>query len=132
MNKSKILHVANTAWFVRHILLNQLVSLQTDGYEVVVVSPPGPEAAAIEAAGVRHVAVPMTQRLSPFADLVSLGRLYRVMRREGFRLVHTHNPKPGLLGQFAARLAGVSVVVNTLHGFYFHDAMPRLHAASTS
>jgi glycosyltransferase involved in cell wall biosynthesis len=37
--------------------------------------------------------------------------------------VHTHNPKPGLLGQIAARAAGVPVVVNTLHGFYFHDRM---------
>src|SRR4029453_4026920 len=40
-----------------------------------------------------------------------------------FTIVHTHTPKPGLLGQIAARLAGVPVVVNTLHGFYFHDRM---------
>jgi glycosyltransferase involved in cell wall biosynthesis len=45
------------------------------------------------------------------------------MRREGFDIVHTHTPKPGLLGQLAARLAGVPVVVKTLHGFYFHDGM---------
>jgi glycosyltransferase involved in cell wall biosynthesis len=32
--------------------------------------------------------------------------------------VHTHNPKPGLYGRFAARLAHVPVVVNTVHGLY--------------
>jgi glycosyltransferase involved in cell wall biosynthesis len=45
------------------------------------------------------------------------------MRREGFAIVHTHTPKAGLLGQLAARLARVPVVVNTIHGFYFHDRM---------
>src|SRR5437868_6567513 len=42
------------------------------------------------------------------------------MRRERFTIVHTHTPKAGLLGQLAARLAGVPVVINTLHGFPFH------------
>jgi glycosyltransferase involved in cell wall biosynthesis len=43
------------------------------------------------------------------------------MRRERFDVVHTHTPKAGLLGQLAARIAGVPTVANTLHGFYFHD-----------
>ena len=63
----------------------------------------------------------MTRSFTPWADLVSLWRLYRVMRRERFTIVHTHTPKPGLLGQLAARFARVPIVVNTLHGFYFHD-----------
>ena len=45
------------------------------------------------------------------------------MRRERFDVVHTHTPKAGLLGQLAARIAGVPTVANTLHGFYFHDDM---------
>ena len=63
----------------------------------------------------------MTRRMTPFADVMALWLLFRVMRRERFDIVHTHTPKAGLLGQLAARLAGVPVVVNTLHGFYFHD-----------
>ncbi|HEX4945034.1 MAG TPA: glycosyltransferase family 4 protein, partial [Blastocatellia bacterium] len=30
-----------------------------------------------------------------------------------------------LLGQLAARIVGVPIIVNTLHGFYFHDHMPK-------
>jgi glycosyltransferase involved in cell wall biosynthesis len=45
------------------------------------------------------------------------------MRRERFAIVHTHTPKAGLLGQLAARLAGVPLVVNTIHGFYLHSGM---------
>jgi glycosyltransferase involved in cell wall biosynthesis/ribosomal protein S18 acetylase RimI-like enzyme len=40
---------------------------------------------------------------------------------------YTHNPKPGIYGRIAARLAGVPVVVNTLHGLYAlpSDAAPK-------
>jgi glycosyltransferase involved in cell wall biosynthesis len=105
------------------LLLNQLRSLQQTGYEMVGISSPGKEVPVLEAAGVRHISVPITRTLTPLADLLSLCRLYRIMRRERFTIVHTHNPKPGLLGQLAARMAGVPIVVNTLHGFYFHDHM---------
>ncbi|HEX5938370.1 MAG TPA: GNAT family N-acetyltransferase, partial [Actinomycetota bacterium] len=42
--------------------------------------------------------------------------------REGhFDLVHTHNPKPGVMGRLAARFVGIPCVMNTVHGLY---AMP--------
>lgn len=117
----KVAHITTVDLSLRMLLQNQLASLRQAGYDVVGVSSDGPHVAEVEAAGVRHVAVPISRRLTPLADLVSLYRLYRLMRRERFTIVHTHTPKPGLLGQLAARLAGVPIVVNTLHGFYFHE-----------
>ncbi len=90
---------------------------------MVGISFPGTEVSTIESAGIQHIPVDMSRRLSPGADLVSLWHLYRIIRRERFTIVHTHTPKPGLLGQLAARMAGVPIVVNTLHGFYFHERM---------
>jgi glycosyltransferase involved in cell wall biosynthesis len=119
-----VAHVTTAATSLRYLLLNQLTTLQDAGYTVVGVSAPGADAAPVEASGIRHEPVPMTRRLTPFADALSLFRLYRLMRRRRFTLVHAHTPKPGLLAQVAARLAGVPVVVNTIHGFYFHDRMP--------
>jgi glycosyltransferase involved in cell wall biosynthesis len=122
--KIKIAHITTIDLSLRYLLLNQLQSIAAEGYEVVGLSTSGPDVEALEAADIRHIAVPMTRNFTPLADLVSLWRLYRVMRREQFTIVHTHNPKPGLLGQLAARLARAPVVVNTLHGFYFHDHTP--------
>ena len=51
-------------------------------------------------------------------DLLAFAELYRLFRRERFDLVHTHNPKPGVMGRIAARSAGVPCVVNTVHGLY--------------
>lgn len=121
----KIAHITTIDMALHLLLLNQLKSLQQAGFEVVGISARGPDVPVIEAAGIRHIAVPMTRNFTPAADLVALKNLYDVMRRERFTIVHTHTPKPGLLGQMAARMAGVPIVVNTLHGFYFHDHMPR-------
>ena len=64
----------------------------------------------------------MVWPLHPIQDPLVVGELFRLMRREGFAVVHTHNSKAGFLGRLAARLARVPVVVHTVHGFAFHDA----------
>lgn len=121
----KVAHIATIDLSLRFLLLNQLRSLIEAGFEVTGISAPGEHAAAVEEAGIHHIPVPMTRRVTPIADLLALIELYRVMRREKFTIVHTHTPKPALLGQLAARAAGVPVIVNTLHGLTFRDDTPR-------
>jgi len=123
MDRLKIAHVTTVGISLYGLLLNQMRSLREEGYEIVAISSPSSFAPAIEAAGFRHIAIPITRNITPIADLISLWRLWRVMRREGFAIVHTHTPKAGLLGQLAARLAGVPLVINTVHGFYLHSGM---------
>lgn len=119
----RVAHITTIDLSLRYLLLNQLQSIQAAGYEVTGISTPGPDVPAIVEAGIHHIPVAMTRNFTPSTDLASLARLVRVMRRERFTIVHTHNPKPGLLGQLAARLAGVPIVINTVHGFYFHEGM---------
>ena len=119
--RPRVAHVTTVDLSLRYLLLNQLQRIQAEGYEVVGISADGPDLPVVEAAGIPHFAVPMTRRITPIADLRCLWDLVRIMRREQFDVVHTHTPKAGLLGQLAARIAGVPTVANTLHGFYFHD-----------
>ena len=82
--------------------------------------------AALEEEGIRHVAWPSAVRAwDPRAD----ARAYRELRTVvgGYDVVHTHTPKPGVMGRVAARRAGVPVVVNTVHGYYAtpEDPLPR-------
>jgi glycosyltransferase involved in cell wall biosynthesis len=119
----KVAHITTIDLSLRCLLLNQLRSIQQAGYEVVGISSPGPDVSALEAAGIRHLPVSMTRNVTPLADLASLWQLYRIMRRERFTIVHAHTPKAELLGQVAARLAGVPIVVDTFRGIYFRNGM---------
>ncbi len=115
----RIAHVATVDLTVRYLLLGQLRALRAAGFEVAAVSAPGPWTAGLEAEGIRHLAWHnATRAWSPRADARAFVELLRMLRRERFDLLHTHNPKPGILGRPAARLAGVPCVVNTVHGLY--------------
>lgn len=120
----RVAHVTTVDMSLRYLLLSQLNALRSAGYDVSGISAAGPHVRALEADGFRHHDVPLTRRLTPLRDLSALLALVRVMRRERFDIVHTHTPKAGLLGQIAARIAGVPIVVNTVHGFYFHEHTP--------
>jgi glycosyltransferase involved in cell wall biosynthesis len=90
----------------------------------------GSEGSIIEE--VRDRNIPLTilpelvREVNPFKDLSALWKLYRLMRSNGFTIVHTHSSKAGVLGRIAARLAGTPIIVHTVHGWSFHDHMAPL------
>jgi glycosyltransferase involved in cell wall biosynthesis/ribosomal protein S18 acetylase RimI-like enzyme len=114
-----VAHLTTTDLTLRYLLLGQLRRLSAEGYEVTGISAPGPNTGALQAEGIRHLPWRnATRSWNPVADVRALAELVALLRRERFDLVHTHNPKPGVLGRVAARLAGTPLVVNTVHGLY--------------
>ena len=92
-----------------------LLPYLVEDYEIVAVSSPDDALRQLgERHGVRTIGVPMRRHIAPLADLRSLWRMYRVMRRERPWLVHSMTPKAGLICMLAARLAGVP---NRMHTF---------------
>lgn len=124
--KIKVCHVASIDLTIRFVLLNQLKMLKTEGYKVSAVCSPGPHIKEIEKEGIPIKTIKITRAISPVSDLISLIKLFSYFRKEKFDIVHTHTPKPGLLGQMAAKMAGIPIIINTLHGFYFHKNSPFL------
>jgi glycosyltransferase involved in cell wall biosynthesis len=66
--------------------------------------------------GIRTIPVSMTRSITPFRDLRSLFRLYKIFKQEKPDVVHTHTPKAGTLGMLAAKLAGVPHRLHTIAG----------------
>ena len=99
------------------VLGARLRALRKAGFRVLLLSSPGPlldQTAARE--GVERIALPMQRGMAPFADLVALFRLWRLIGRCRPDLVEFSTPKAGLLGSLAAWLRGVPRRVYMLRG----------------
>jgi glycosyltransferase involved in cell wall biosynthesis len=114
-----VIHLTTTDMSLDWLLGPQLRAFAEAGYEVVGMSAPGPHVANLEAMGIEHVAVPsFTRSTDPRQDLRAIRELVVLLRRYRPDILHTHNPKPGILGRLTGRLTGVPLVVNTQHGLY--------------
>lgn len=62
-------------------------------------------------------------------ECICFYKLYTTLRRLKKKyphlIVHTHSTKAGMLGRWAAWLAGISVRMHTIHGFAFHKHQTR-------
>lgn len=58
------------------------------------------------------------------ADLRTIIRIRRILRHEMPEIAHTHTPKAGILGRWAAWLSGTPRIVHTFHGFGFSEFHP--------
>ena len=98
-------------------LRGHLTYMRERGFDVVAISAPGDELRVIrERERVTTIPVPMERAISPLKDLVSLIRLYTVLRRLRPAIVNAGTPKAGLLGMIAACAAGVPVRIYFLLG----------------
>jgi glycosyltransferase involved in cell wall biosynthesis/ribosomal protein S18 acetylase RimI-like enzyme len=117
--RPRVLHLTTVEMSLRYLLFDQLRAIRDAGFDVTAMSAPGPWAPCLEEEGIRHIPWHHAARSwGPAQDLRALRELYAVLRRERFDVVHTHTPKPGVLGRLAARAVGVPCVANTVHGYY--------------
>ncbi len=99
------------------VLRGRLRTLRESGFRVTLVSSPGEllSATAVQE-GVESVAIPMRREIAPFADLLALLRLCRLLWRLKPEMTEFSTPKAGLLGSIAAVLCGVPARVYFLRG----------------
>src|ERR1700716_2877671 len=100
-----------------YFLSQQVRTLAERGYEVHTISSPG--IAQFTANGHLqsiHHEVKMRRTMRPAEDMLSLYRLWRLLRRIRPKILHTHTAKAGFLGMIAASLAGVPIRIYTING----------------
>ena len=100
-----------------HFLSGHIRMLAQQGNEVHTVSSPGlRDFAGSESLPSTHHEVRMRRTIRPFSDIVSLYRVWRLLRQIRPDVVHTHTPKAGLLGIIASWLAGVPIRIYGVNG----------------
>lgn len=101
----------------------QLDYMKARGFTVRAMTSPGPDLARFATEldiGIDPVA--MARRITPYADIVALTAMRRLLRRHRPAIVHAHTPKGGLLGLMAAAAAGIPVRVYHMRGLPFTTA----------
>jgi glycosyltransferase involved in cell wall biosynthesis len=89
------------------------------GLDVFGLSAPGSSVERVERLGLTHVPLPsLTRSWNLGRDAAAARELYRALRTLNLDVLHTHNPKTGVLGRLLGRAAGIPVVINTCHGLW--------------
>ena len=130
----KILLFANTEWYLYNFRRSLALALREAGHEVLLVSPPGPYGARLQALGFRWLAAPMERlSLNLLRELRLLAWLWRLVRRERVDVVHGFTIKCAVYGSLAARgvrplqggVARVNAVAGMGYVFTSSDAKAR-------
>lgn len=127
----KIILFANTEWYLYNFRRTLALAVRDVGHEVILVSPPGPYGAKLEALGFRWIAAPMERRsLNPLRELAFINWLRKLIRAEDVDLVHSFTIKSAIYGAIAARFSGdrarVSAVAGLGYVFTSRDWRARL------
>jgi len=124
--KPKVFHVITKLELggAQKVTLMTLERLPRDRYRLGLAT--GPEGLLVDWANripdMQRVWIPpLIREVRPLEDLRAMIYLWRLFRRERPDIVHTHCSKAGILGRWAAWLAGVPVIFHTAHGFGFSD-----------
>jgi len=122
----KILQICTIDLSLQELLKPLIVALMEKGYVVHNACTDTGRFESLRKDGLTMISVPIDRKIKPLSNLVSIYRLYRLMKKEKYDIVHVHTPIASVLGRIAAKLAGVKHIIYTAHGFYFHEGMPKV------
>jgi glycosyltransferase involved in cell wall biosynthesis len=92
-------------------------------FDVTVVSSPSDRIANVaEREGVCWKAVEMRRTIAPFHDLLSIWRMFRILRKHRPDIIQSYTPKAGLVTMIAGRLARVPRRVHGVVGMPLMEA----------
>jgi glycosyltransferase involved in cell wall biosynthesis len=113
----KLVRITTMPISLQLLLKGQMRFMRSQGFDVTMISSDGPEVSAVvEQEGCDHIAVTLTRAITPLQDLKALIKLTRILRKIKPDIVHTHTPKAGLIGLWAAWFAGVPIRLHTIAG----------------
>jgi len=68
----------------------------------------------------------LERSIDPLKDLLAFIEMFRFIKKHKIDIVHTHSSKAGIIGRWAAALAGVKIIFHTVHGWSFNDFQPAI------
>lgn len=76
---------------------------------------------------IRVFAMPsLVRNVHPLKDIISLTKLFLLLKKEKYDIVHCHTSKGGFIGRLAAKLAGSKIIIYSPHGDIFEGYFCKL------
>ena len=120
MHQRKILFNATVEKHLISFHLPFIVNLQKRSYEIHIATKLGERKYELEEKGIIRHNIDFSRSVNPFAALISLVQLIKLMKKNQFSLVHVHTPIASFLGRLSARLTYSKSVLCTVHSFHFY------------
>ena len=123
--ETRVLDLANTSQAAKELLASRVAYLRDEhGIEGEILCSAGRYVDRMRAAGITVRVLNTPRSLKPLALLRSYVGLVRLLRRERYDIIHSHGSVLGLLTRLTKPFSK-AVIVHTVHGFHFHENMPR-------
>lgn len=127
MKRAKVLHIItrlDRGGSSENTLLTVL-GLDRQRYDITLMSGPSLNPSALldrlKSADIKLCEIKqLIRKINPLKDLIAWVKIYSIIKKERFQIVHTHTSKAGVLGRFAAWLNRVPVIIHTPHGHLFY------------
>lgn len=116
-SRNRLLYITTVGQTQLLFLRGQNDFLSNHGFELHAIASPDLSLEKLrQRDGVQIHPVKITRKLTPLRDLVSLVRIYIILRRVRPTIVHVSTPKAAFLGSVAATLARVTIRVFLVRG----------------
>lgn len=117
----RVVDVINLSSSANTLLRERVLAMRAQGMDNRIVCIDGKYVPYLRELGIPVHTIELPRGVEPFRMLLTTFELAAYLRRENIDLVHTHCSMPGVLGRIAAWLAGVPVIIHTIHGLHVHD-----------
>lgn len=71
--------------------------------------------------GFKVVNIPIKRKFISIWHLTAIWKLYQIIKTDKYHIVHCHTPVASVIGRLAAKMAGVPIILYTMHGSYFDE-----------
>ncbi|MFH1615847.1 MAG: glycosyltransferase family 4 protein [Planctomycetota bacterium] len=122
--KNSVIHIVGNSKFGggTTVIFSLIEMARRHGWDAAILSD---DPVTVEAAGKLGIDVVefhgIIRPIRPWVDIKAALRLSELLRARKDTVVHTHTLKGGLVGRWAARKAGVPIIIHHSHGWSFQD-----------
>lgn len=116
-NKTKIVLVSNTSWYIYNFRLKLLFLIKSSNYDLYLICPKDEYTEKLEKLGFKIFNWNLNRRsINPFRELISIYRLARIYSVITPQIAHHFTIKACIYGSISAFLCNTKVIINSFTG----------------